>query len=99
MELFFSAMSQSYLLLHLVLSFWLLKSESKLRGNCFFSLHLFDSVFVFELYVEKKQLLGNLDIAEAIAAFLQLCFVCDLSYPKVKQFSFYIFFLLCMSYI
>ena len=39
--------------------------------------------FVFEVHVEKRRLLGNMDLPSAIAAFLHLAFVCDLKYPKV----------------
>ena len=41
-------------------------------------------IFIFELYVEKKCLLGNMNLAEALGAFLHLCFVFDLLYPKVN---------------
>ena len=38
---------------------------------------------MFELYVEKVKLMGNLSITESIAAFLHLAFIVDLQYPKV----------------
>merc|ERR1712096_364007 len=41
--------------------------------------------FVFELYVEKVKLMGNLSITESIAAFLHLAFIVDLQYPKEAQ--------------
>ena len=43
--------------------------------------------FIFELWVEHSRLLGNLDIVTAIAAFMHLCFVFDIKYPKVRQFN------------
>jgi hypothetical protein len=47
-------------------------------------------MFIFELHVEKKLLIGNMDLAEAIGAFLHLSFVFDLVYVKV----FYILYFL-----
>ena len=41
--------------------------------------------FVFELWCEKKKLLGDLEMAEAIAAFLHLSFVFNFEYPKVSD--------------
>ena len=44
---------------------------------------------MFEVWCEKRKLLGNLDMAEAIASFLHLAFVFDLKYPSVSfQFSY-----------
>ena len=40
--------------------------------------------FIFSLHVEKDELLDTLEFAEAVTAFLHLCFVCDLKYPKVN---------------
>ena len=37
----------------------------------------------FEVWVEGKKILGNLNLASAISAFLHLCFSFDLKYPKV----------------
>ena len=45
----------------------------------------FVRTFVFELWCERKKLLGDLDMAEAVAAFIHLAFVFDLKYPKVIQ--------------
>lgn len=39
--------------------------------------------FIFSLHVEKDELLGTMEIEEAVAAFIHLAFVCDLKYPKV----------------
>ena len=39
--------------------------------------------FVFEVHGEKEKLLGNLDLGAAVAAFLHVCFVLNLKYPKV----------------
>ena len=47
---------------------------------------LFLRMFIFELHVEKKLLIGNMDLAEAIGAFLHLSFVFDLVYVKVFIF-------------
>lgn len=33
--------------------------------------------------MEKDELLGTLEFEEAIAAFIHICFVCDIKYPKV----------------
>ena len=41
-----------------------------------------DKSFVFEVWVERSELLGKMDIASAISAFLHLCFVLNLQYPK-----------------
>jgi len=41
-----------------------------------------NKTFIFSLHVEQDELLGALELAEAVAAFLHLCFVCDLKYPK-----------------
>lgn len=38
---------------------------------------------MFELFADKSKLLGNLDLPTAITAFLELCFVFNLRYPKV----------------
>ena len=38
---------------------------------------------MFELWVDSKKLLGNMDLVTAVASFLHICFVFDLSYPKV----------------
>ena len=40
-------------------------------------------MFVFEVWCERRKLLGDMDMAEAIASFLHLAFVFDLKYPKV----------------
>ena len=42
-------------------------------------------MFIFELWCEKRKLIGELDLAEAIAAFIHLAFVFDLKYPKVSM--------------
>ena len=42
------------------------------------------SNYVIELWVEKKRLIGNLDLAEGIAAFFHLVFVFNLEYPVVN---------------
>jgi len=41
--------------------------------------------FVFEVHAEKEKIIGNLDFPTAIAAFLHLCFVVNLKYPKECQ--------------
>lgn len=38
---------------------------------------------MFELWVDKTKVLGNLSITQAIASFLHMAFVFDLHYPKV----------------
>ena len=45
-------------------------------------------MFVFDVWCERKKLLGDLDMAEAIASFLHLSFVCNLKYPKVRNSQF-----------
>ena len=40
---------------------------------------------MFELYVERSKLLGNMNFVTAIAAFFHLCFIMDLKYPKQSQ--------------
>ena len=49
-----------------------------------FIFYLLSRNFIFEVHAEKEKLLGNLDLAEAIACFLHLVFVFNLEYPKVK---------------
>ena len=44
--------------------------------------------FVFELWADETKLLGNMDFATSIAAFVHLCFVFDLSYPKASYWVF-----------
>ena len=44
-----------------------------------------DKTFVFELWVEKEKLFGNMSIIESIASFLHLAFVFDLCYPKAAE--------------
>ena len=39
--------------------------------------------YVFEVWVEKARILGNLDMAQAISSLLQLVFCFNLKYPKV----------------
>ena len=41
---------------------------------------------MFEVHAEKEKIIGNLDFPTAIAAFLHLCFVVNLKYPKVSIF-------------
>ena len=43
---------------------------------------------MFDVWCERKKLLGDLDMAEAIASFLHLSFVCNLKYPKVRNSQF-----------
>ena len=40
--------------------------------------------YVFELWVEKKRILEQLDMGQCIASFLHLAFCFDLKYPKVS---------------
>ena len=40
---------------------------------------------MFELYVERSKLLGNMNFVTAIAAFFHLYFIMDLKYPKQSQ--------------
>ena len=40
--------------------------------------------FVFELWAEKKKLLGNMDMVSALASFFHLCFTFNLKYLKVS---------------
>ena len=51
--------------------------------NCHLMYHLRN--FHFEVHVEGRKLLENLDIAEAIGSLLHLSFVFDLKYLKVCQ--------------
>ena len=46
--------------------------------------------FVFELWADKAKLLGNMTLSAAITAFLQLCFVFNLTYPKVNFYLLYL---------
>jgi len=43
---------------------------------------LVDKTFIFEIWAEAKKLLGNMDLATALAGFFHLCFCFDLKYPK-----------------
>ena len=43
------------------------------------------SNYVIEFWVEKKRLVGNLDLAEGMAAFFPLVFVFNLEYPVVNE--------------
>ena len=40
------------------------------------------SLYIFELWVERTKLLGNLDLPDSIAAFIHLCFTFGLEYPE-----------------
>ena len=54
--------------------------------------------FVFELWADETKLLGNMDFSTSIAAFVHLCFVFDLSYPKVRYLvheNGFIFYIVC----
>ena len=42
------------------------------------------SLYIFELWVERTKLLGNLDLPDCIAAFIHLCFTFGLEYPEVN---------------
>ena len=44
-----------------------------------------DKMWVFEVYVDKMKLLGNLSFRQAIASFLHIAFVFNLEYPKESQ--------------
>ena len=43
------------------------------------------SSWMFEVWVDKTKLLGNLSLTQAIASFLHLAFVFDLQFPKVTK--------------
>ena len=47
------------------------------------SIYFFSS-WIFEVWVDKGKLLGNLTICQAIASFLHLCFSFNLEYPKAS---------------
>ena len=66
---------------------FLLQSTTQLQLWFILSLFYFPRMFIFELWCEKRKLLGELDLAEAIAAFIHLAFVFDLKYPKVSLFK------------
>ena len=65
---------------------WLLKLQSI---NIVLIFHVFMwsfvRTFIFELWCERKKLLGDLDMAEAVASFIHLAFVFDLKYPRVSK--------------
>ena len=42
--------------------------------------------YVFELWVEKECIMGNMGIATSIASFFHLVFCFNLKYPKVLDF-------------
>ena len=39
----------------------------------------------FELWAEGKRILHNMDLADALSAFLHLCFTFNLKYPQVVE--------------
>lgn len=44
-----------------------------------------DESYVFELWVEKECIMGNMGLATSIASFLHLVFCFNLKYPKVFE--------------
>ena len=66
-------------------SSWQFKCQSTVIVIVDHIMFFFVRTFVFELWCERKKLLGDLDMAEAVAAFIHLAFVFDLKYPKVIQ--------------